>query len=75
MRTINVSISDFEYNQLGLNTDKIQFTEFVDIIDREIAKQTLSQSVRLAEKYNLSDMSLDDINQEVKAVKNAEDNT
>lgn len=74
MKTISVSISDLEYNQLGLENDKLSFTEFVDIVNKEITKQTLNKCVQLAEKYNLSKMSMDEINEEVKAVRNAKGN-
>lgn len=61
MRTINVSISDLEYNKFGLKSDKLSFSEFVDIISRELSKQTLDECVELAEKYGLSKMSMDEI--------------
>jgi len=70
MKTISVSISDLEYNQFGINNDRLSFTEFVDIINREITKQTLNKCIQLAEKYKLSKMSMDEINEEVKAVRN-----
>lgn len=74
MKTISVSISDLEYNQLGIESDKLSFTEFVDIVNREITKQTLNKCVQLAERYNLSKMTMDEINDEVKAVRNAKGN-
>jgi len=74
MRTLNISISDFEYNQFGINTDKLSFTEFVDIINKELSKQMLNKSVRLSEKYKLSTLTMDDISNEVKAVRNAKNN-
>ena len=74
MKTINISISDLEYNQFGINNDKLSFTEFVDIINKEITKQTLNRCVQLAEKYKLSRMSMDEINNEVNAVRNAKNN-
>ena len=43
---------------------------FNDIINREITKQTLNKCIQLAEKYKLSKMSVDEINEEVKAVRN-----
>ena len=75
MKTISVSISDLEYNQFGINNDKLSFSEFVDLINKEITKQTLNQSVRLAEKYKISKMSMDEITDEVKAVRNAKNNS
>ncbi len=74
MKTISVSISDLEYNQLGLENDKLSFTEFVDIVNREITKQTLNKCVQLAERYNLSKMMMEEINDEVKAVRDAKGN-
>jgi len=74
MKTISVSISDLEYNQFGINNDKLSFTEFVDIVNKEITKQTLNRCVQLAEKYQLSRMSMDEINDEVKAVRDAKSN-
>ncbi len=74
MKTISVSISDLEYNQFGINNDKMSFTEFVDIVNKEISKQTLNRCVQLAEKYQLSRMSMDEINDEVKAVRDAKSN-
>lgn len=71
MRTINVSISDLEYNKFSLKSDKFSFTEFVDIISNELAKQTLNDCIELAEKYGLSKMSMEEITAEVKAVRNA----
>ena len=74
MKTISISISDLEYHQFGINNDKLSFTEFVDIVNKEITKQTLNRCVQLAEKYQLSRMSMDDINDEIKAVRDAKSN-
>ncbi|HOT13780.1 MAG TPA: hypothetical protein PK252_03360 [Bacteroidales bacterium] len=74
MKTISVSISDLEYNQLGINNDKLSFTELVDIVNKEITKQTVNRCIQLAEKYKFSRMSLDEINDEVKAVRDAKSN-
>lgn len=75
MKTISVSISDLEYNQFEINNDRLSFSEFVDIVNREITKQTLNRSVQLAEKYKISKMSMDEITDEVKAVRNAKNNS
>jgi predicted CopG family antitoxin len=71
MRTINISISDLEYNKFGLKGDKLSFSEFVDIVSNELAKQTLNECVELAEKFGLSKMTMEEISEEVKAVRNA----
>lgn len=74
MKTLNISISDLEYNQLGINKNELSYTEFVDLINQMITKQALDKSVLLAEKYKLSKMSMDEISDEVKPVRNAKSN-
>ena len=69
MRTLNIVISDLEYEKFGLNTDQLSFTDFVDIISREISRQNLKKSVQLSERYGLSNMTMDEISAEVKAVR------
>ena len=75
MRTLNISISDLEYNKFGIQTDKLSFTEFVDLISKELSRQTLSNCIQLAERFGLSKMTMEEITEEVKAVrKNAKNN-
>ena len=74
MKTLSISISGLEYNQFGINKDKLSFTEFVDIVNKEITKQAMNNCVRLAERYELSRMTMDEISDEVKAVRNAKVN-
>lgn len=74
MRTLNISISEFEYNQLGINSNKLSFTEFVDIVNKELSKQMLNKCIHLSEKYKLSTMTMDEISNEVKAVRKAKNN-
>ncbi len=69
MRTLNISISDLEYNKFGLKDDKLSFSEFVDIVSNELSKQTLKDCVALAENYGLFAMTMDEITEEVKAVR------
>jgi hypothetical protein len=74
MKTISISISDFEFNQYGIKKDKLSFSELVDIIQKELTKQALNRSVQLAEKFKISKMSMDEISEEVKFVRNAKNN-
>lgn len=71
MRVLNISISDIEYNQFGISKDKLSFTEFVDLINKELTKQALNKCVQLAEKYKLSKMTMDEITNEVNSVRRA----
>lgn len=71
MRTLNISISDIEFKKFGISKDSLTFTEFVELISRELMRQNLNKCVDLAEKYGLSSMTMDEINEEVKTVRNA----
>ncbi|MCG2419808.1 hypothetical protein K8089_12320 [Aequorivita sp. F47161] len=75
MKSINVQISEFEFNQLGLNKDTLSFSELVEIISKKITKQTLDKSIQLANKYGLSKMTMEEIDDEIKAHRNAKNNS
>ncbi len=70
MRTLNIEISDLEYEKFGIKNDQLSFTDFIDMISREISRQNLKKSIELAERYGLSNMTMDEISAEVKAVRN-----
>ena len=69
MRTLSVSISEIEYNKFGLKEDKLTFTDFIDIVSKELTRQNLSKCLELADKYGISKMTMDEITSEVKAVR------
>ena len=69
MKTLNIQISELEYDKFGLRKEKLTFTEFVDIISRELMRQSLNKSVRLAGKSRLTEMSMAEISKEVKVVR------
>jgi hypothetical protein len=70
MRTISIDISDLEFQKFGFKADRLSFSTFVDIVSREISRQNLAKTVELAEQYGLSKMTMDEISNEVKAVRN-----
>ena len=69
MRTLNISISDLELDKFGIKKDKIAFSEFVDLVSKELTRQTLNKCIELAEKYGLSSMTMGEITKEVKAIR------
>lgn len=69
MKTLRVAISDIEFNKFGLKDSTLNFTDFVDIVSKELTRQNLSKCIELAEKYGLSTMTMDEITNEVKAVR------
>lgn len=69
MRTLNVSISDLEYSKFGIKKDNLNFTDFIDLVSKELTRQNLNKCLKLADKYGLSKMTMDEITKEVKAVR------
>ena len=69
MRTLNVSISELEFNKFGIKESNLNFTEIVDIVSKELTKQNLNKCIQLAEKFGLSKMTMDEITNEVRASK------
>ena len=69
MRTLNVSISDIEYNKFGLKEENLTFTDFIDLVSKELTRQNLIKCLELADKYGIAKMTMDEITNEVKAVR------
>ena len=69
MRILNVSISDIEYKEFGLKDDKLTFTNFIDIVSKELTRQNLNECLELVDKYGISKMTMNEITNEVKAVR------
>ena len=69
MKTLNISISEVEYNKFGLQKEKLAFSDFVELVSRELTRQTLDKCLQLAERYGLSEMTMEEITREVKAVR------
>jgi DNA-binding Xre family transcriptional regulator len=47
----------------------LTFTDFIDIVSEELTRQNLNNCLELAEKYGLSEMTMEEITDEVKAVR------
>lgn len=73
MKTVSVQLSDFEFKELGLKKNTLSFSELTEIIGKRITKQALEKSIQLAKKYGLSEMTMDEINDEIKAHRNAKE--
>ncbi len=70
MRTLNITISEIEYNKFGIKNDTLSFTEFLDLVSRELTRQNLNKSIELAKTYGLSQLTMDEIAEEVKQTRN-----
>lgn len=59
-------MSDFEYRFFGMSKDKWSLSEFTDLIEKSIFRQSLNNSIRIAKENKLSTMTMDDISKEVR---------
>ncbi len=73
MKLLSVPIDEFEYAKLGLTTDTISFRDLKEMLSINYAKDALLQCNDIAERTGLSQLTLDDINAEINAVRNAKD--
>ena len=71
VRTLNISISDMEFNHLGIKNENITFSEFTELVKRDVVRNNFNNGIALAEKYGLSSMALNEIHEEIKSVRNA----
>lgn len=69
MRTLTITISDIEYEKFDLASDNLSFSEFLEVIGRELARQNLKKATYLAEQHGLSSMAMEDILAEVKSAR------
>lgn len=75
MQTIRVRISDQDVKRYKLNGGEMKFTDLVDRISTEYARKSLLECNEIAEQVGLSKMTLDEINAEIKAVRDAKANS
>lgn len=69
MKTLAIKISDLEYEKFGIPNEQMSFSDFLELVSREIMRQNLNKTIELAAKYGLSEMTMDEITQEVKAAR------
>ncbi|MCB1194335.1 MAG: hypothetical protein H7A23_17215 [Leptospiraceae bacterium] len=69
MKTITLSISENDFKRFKISSEKIDFKEFLDKISIELARQAAYKCHEIAKRVGLSEMTLDEINDEIKAVR------
>lgn len=76
MKILQLKISDEDYQKYNFsNQQEVKFTDLVDKISIQYAKKALLECNEIAEKNGLSVMSLEEINAEIKAVRDAKNNS
>jgi len=71
MRTLKVKVSESDFEKFKLREDEIKFTDLMEVISREYARQALLECNEIAKNVGISKMSLDEINEEIKAARDA----
>ena len=71
MKNLNVSINDFDFSKFGFESDNISFSDLKEKISIEYAKDALIKCNQIAQSTGLSKLTMDEINAEIKAVRNA----
>ena len=75
MRTLQVKVSESDFQKYNLADSEIDFSELVELISREYAKQALLKCNEIAEQVGLSEMTLEEIDAEIKAVRDAKNHS
>ena len=76
MKTLNIAISDVEYSKFGITDTVLSFSDFIDIVSKELMRENLRSAISQAHICGLSSMTMEDISTEVKAVRqNAKSNS
>jgi len=70
-RTLSVAISEQDFNQLAFTSENVTYEELVKKIKKQLALAALRQVQETAEQAGLSAMTLDEINAEIKAARDA----
>ncbi len=69
MKTLNIAISDVEYTKFGITNNVLSFSDFVDIVSKELMRKNIESVIVAADKCGLSSMTMEDITTEVQAVR------
>jgi hypothetical protein len=74
MKTLQVKVSDTDFRKYNLENVEIKFTDLVELISREYAKKALLECNEIAEQTGLSKLTMEEINEEIKAFRDAKNN-
>lgn len=76
MKTIQIKVSETDIQKYNLvSGQEIKFSDLVENISLQFAKQALLDCNEIAQRVELSEMSIEEIDAEIKAVRDAKDNS
>jgi len=65
MKTLNVQISEDDFLNYELDSEKLTFSNLKEKIERKTIREALYSCQKVAEEVGLSEMTLEDINEEI----------
>ena len=72
---LNIAISDVEYAKFDITNTVLSFSDFVDMVSKELMRKNMDAVVNAAETSDITSMTIDDIRAEVQAIRqNAKNN-
>jgi pyrrolidone-carboxylate peptidase len=75
MKTLSIAISDVEYAKFGITNNILSFSDFVDMVSKELMRNNMETAIKIADASGLSSITMEDITTEVQAVRqNAKSN-
>ena len=71
MRTIQIKVSETDFQKYNLSKNEIEFENIVEKIKADYARKAFIECNEIAKQIGLDKMTLDEINAEINAVRNA----
>jgi hypothetical protein len=72
MKNLKVNIDETDFEKYGFKSEDISFRDLKEKISIENAKEALIKCNEIARESNLSVMTMEEINAEIEAVRNAQ---
>lgn len=69
MKTLNIFTSGIGHNKFVFKTDKFSFSHFVDLVNIKPSMQIVDNYIHPPEGFRLSKMAMEEITNNVKAVR------
>jgi hypothetical protein len=71
MRTIQIKVSELDFQKYNLGQKEIKFADIVEVIRCEYARKALIDCNEIAKQVGLDKMTLNEIDAEINAVRDA----
>jgi hypothetical protein len=71
MLNILIKISETDFQRYNLSSQELKFTDLVEKISTEYARKALLECNEIAAQVGLAEMTMDEINAEIKAIRDA----